>query len=128
MIVVDLQQIAFCSPLVGWAFARYVLHPARTGVITLDSDGGLTYKRDPVTLPPYTNYLSQYDWWITQEIRKGELTRAKAQHRRATNKVYAYEANTVADAVYLCMIERRKRSSVVSVPDRYIKEFLGWEL
>ena len=128
MIVVELSQIAFCSPLVGWAFTRYVLHPARTGIVTLDSDGSLTYKGNPVTLPPYTDYITQYDWWITQEVRKGELTRAKAQHKRATDKVYSHEANTVADAVYLCMVERRKRSSVVSVPDRYINEFLGWEL
>lgn len=79
------------------------------------------------------DYLSgsdgQYDWFITQEILKGELTRAKAQHKRATEKVYfSHEASTIADAVYLCMVERRKRSSVVSVPDRYINEFLGWEL
>ena len=128
MIVVELQQIAFCTQLVRWAFTRYVLHPARTGIVALDSDGGLTYKGNPVTLPPYTDYLTQYDWWITQEIRKGVMTRAKAQHKRATEKIYSFEASTVADAVYLCMVERRKRSSVVSVPDRYIIEFLGWEL
>ena len=128
MIVVELSQIAFCTPLVGWAFARHVLYPARTGIVTLDSDGSLAYKGNPVTLPPYTDYLNQYDWWVTQEVRKGELTRALAQHKRATDKVYSHEANTIADAVYLCMVERRKRSSVVSVPDRYINEFLGWEL
>ena len=128
MIVVELSQIAFCSHLVGWAFTRYVLHPGRTGAVTLDSDGSLTYKGNPVTLPPYTDYLTQYDWWITQEVRKGEMTRAKAQHKRATEKIYSHEARTVADAVYLCMVERRKRSSVVSVPDKYIKEFLGWKL
>ena len=128
MIVVELSQIAFCTPLVGWAFARHVLYPARTGIVTLDSDGSLAYKGNPIILPPYTDYLNQYDWWVTQEIRKGELTRVKAQHKRATDKVYSHEANTIADAVYLCMVERRKRSSVVSVPDRYIIEFLGWEL
>ena len=128
MIVVELSQIAFCTPLVGWAFARHVLYPARTGIVTLDSDGSLAYKGNPVTLPPYTDYLNQYDWWVTQEVRKGEMTRAKAQHKRATDKVYSHEANTITDAVYLCMVERRKRSSVVSVPDRYINEFLGWEL
>ena len=128
MIVVELSQIAFCSHLVRWAFARYVLHPGRTGVVTLDTDGSLTYKGDPVILPPYTDYLAQYDWWVTQEILKGKSTRAKAQHKRATDKIYVHEANTVADAVYLCMVERRKRSSTVSIPDRYIKEFLGWEL
>ena len=128
MIVIELSQIAFCTPLVRWAFARHVLHPARTGVITLDSDGSLAYNGNHVVLPPYTDYLTQYDWWVTQEIKRGEPTRAKAQHRRATNKIYSHEARTVADAVYLCMVERRKRSSVVSVPDRYINEFLGWEL
>ena len=128
MIVVELSQISFCTPLIRWAFTRYVLHPARTGIITLDSDGSLTYKGNPVTLPPYTDYLAQYDWWILQEIRRGEPTRAKAQHKRATEKIYSHEATTVADAVYLCMVERRKRSSTVSVPDKYIKEFLGWEL
>ena len=128
MIVVELSQISFCTPLIRWAFTRYVLHPGRTGVVTLDTDGSLTYKGNPVILPPYTDYLDQYDWLIAQEIRRGVTTRARAQHKRATDKVYVHEARTVADAVYLCMIERRKRSSVVSVPDRYIKEFLGWEL
>ena len=128
MIVVELSQISFCTPLIRWAFTRHVLHPGRTGVVTLESDGSLTYKGNPVILPPYTDYLDQYDWLIAQEIRRGEVTRAKAQHKRATEKIYSHEARTVADAVYLCMVERRKRSSTVSIPDRYIKEFLGWEL
>ena len=128
MIVVELSQIAFCTPLVEWAFARYVLHPSRTGIITLDSDGSLAFKGNPVILPSYTDYLTQYDWVIAQEIRKGKLKRAKAQHKRATDKVYSHEANTIADAVYLCMVERRKRSSVVSIPDKYVSEFLGWKL
>ena len=128
MIKVELSQIALCSPLVSWAFARYVVFPSGKRPY-LNDNGEVARNGKLVTLPSYTEYLGEYEWWITQEIRNGSPTRAKAQHKRSGKRVYSHEATTVRDAVYLCMIDARRRSgSFVDIPDKYAVKWLKWRV
>ena len=126
MFMIELEQLSDCPELVRWALARYVVHPHRWRRPILHDDGNLTFLGKPVTLPSYTSFLDDYEWWLTQEIRYGEPTRAKVLHKRSTKKVFSWECRTVADAVYLCIIEHKRRNGLIELPERYAERWLGW--
>ena len=128
MLTIELEQLSNCHELINWALARYVVHPHRWRRPILHDDGSLTFLGKPVTLPSYTDYLGEWEWWLTQEIRYGEPTRAKVQHKRSTKKVFSWECRSVAIAVYMCIIEHKRRGGLIELPERYAERWLGWAI
>ena len=128
MLTIELEQLSNCHELINWALARYVVHPHRWRRPILHDDGRLTFLGKPVTLPSYTDYLGEWEWWLTQEIRYGEPTRAKVQHKRSTKKVFSWECRSVAIAVYMCIIEHKRRGGLIELPERYAERWLGWAI
>ena len=128
MLTIELEQLSNCHELINWALARYVVHPHRWRRPILHDDGRLTFLGKPVTLPSYTDYLGEWEWWLTQEIRYGEPTRAKVQHKRSTKKVFSWECRSVAIAVYMCIIEHKRRGGLIELPERYAERWLGWTI
>ena len=126
MLTIELEHIKDSPELVRWAFARYVLHSHKWRRPILHDDGRLTFLGEPVRLPSYTDYLGDWEWWLTQEIRYGEPTRAKVQHKRSTKKVFSWECKSVADAVYLCIIEHSRKGKLIELPEKYARQWLGW--
>ena len=128
MLTIELEQLSSCPELINWALARYVIHPHKWRRPILHDNGRLTFLGEPVRLPSYTDYLGEYEWWLLQEIKKGEPTRAKVQHKRATKKVFSWECKSVADAVYMCIIEHSRRGKLIALPERYAERWLGWTI
>ena len=128
MLMIELEQLNNCPELINWALARYVVHPHKWRRPVLHDDGGLTFLGKPIALPSYTSFLGEYEWWLTQEIKRGKPTRAKVQHKRATSKVFSHTCTTVANAVYMCIIEHKRRGGLIELPERYAERWLGWTI
>ena len=128
MLTIELEQLSDCPELINWAMARYVVYPHKWRRPIVHDDGSLTFLGDPVILPSYTSFLGEYEWWLTQEIKKGEPTRARVIHKRATPKVFSHSCTTVANAVYMCMIEHKRRGGLIELPERYAERWLGWAI
>ena len=126
MLTIELEQLSGCPELINWALARYVVHPHKWRRPILHDDGSLTFLGDPVILPSYTSFICDYEWLLTQEVKKGEPTRARVIHKRATSKVFSHNCKTVAHAVYMCIIEHKRRGGLIEIPERYAERWLGW--
>ena len=54
-----------------------------------------------------------------------EVTK-KWRQKRSTKKVFSWECRSVADAVYLCIIEHSRKGKLIELPEKYARQWLGW--